>query len=416
MTSSDFYQPLAHDYSYSTAPPPNPTFYSLAPHPSLAEPLAPIPSHPPHSHQQAPTTYSVVPHQHYRSDSLSYQDTLVAEERARQEALLSGLATATVDDLYDPDAPYLVGPGESRHIHYHPPTYPVFSPPPTTSSIPGPTTSQVPAAFNPPNAPQAPPFIHYEPTEQSFDPWPGKPEVSADDTPSAVLAPYFLSAIESTSSSTSSHSNPSLPASAAPPSRSSTSTSHLPRPTSPNLLPTPRAIHPGCNRAHTAPRSMSDALVALAAAQRADVANFAPLVAGPPRKDISVEKASGGSGASTPSRTKKNLLEVQSSCWTCGDSIARLVLRGADLEQVISTKGSGSCLSCLPAVEARVEEETEQAREPIDGATYEDTISAAVDRLQGLKLAEEAQEAPAPQTAAAKLPDELKEDAFTCEQ
>lgn len=114
-------------------------------------------------------------------------------------------------------------------------------------------------------------------------------------------------------------------------------------------------------------------------------------------KRLGTLSGKGGRGGGS----KKSLLELAPTCWECGIEVARLVLRGPDVERLVP-RCRMACLSCAPAVVDRVgvEEGGEGEGEAIrarrstseqaeaDEATYFDTLSAAVDMLEGVKLSD----------------------------
>lgn len=104
-------------------------------------------------------------------------------------------------------------------------------------------------------------------------------------------------------------------------------------------------------------------------------------------------------------------------CWTCADPIARLVLRGQDVETMVP-KLSCSCVNCLPVPDDPTKPEDDdkgKKKTSSDSATYRDTLSAAVDLMQGLKVDDEeivGRPVDGPQV---ELPAFLKKEALQCE-
>lgn len=113
-------------------------------------------------------------------------------------------------------------------------------------------------------------------------------------------------------------------------------------------------------------------------------------------------------------------MDVSATCWTCGDLIARLVLRGSRVETMIP-RLSATCIACVPLADDTVSSSsssqarpgTETPVRPQDSATYFDTMSAAIDALDGLQISDELMGRPVdgPQP---ELPETLKDQAFTC--
>lgn len=102
------------------------------------------------------------------------------------------------------------------------------------------------------------------------------------------------------------------------------------------------------------------------------------------------------------------------ACWTCGDEKARLVLRGPDVEEMIP-RCHLQCLKCAqvdPLEERGRRRKSEQAAQ--DELTYQDTLSAAVDMLEGLKLENEGK--PDEAWRHSELPASVKAEAMICEQ
>lgn len=112
-------------------------------------------------------------------------------------------------------------------------------------------------------------------------------------------------------------------------------------------------------------------------------------------------------------------MDVSTICYTCGDSIGRLVLRGPTIEQMVP-RLSATCVNCVPLVDSDTSSPSDASRasksvspRPQDTATYFDTMSAAIDALEGVQISEELKGRPVdgPQP---ELPEDLKGQALTC--
>ncbi|GAA5857575.1 hypothetical protein JCM8547_004279 [Rhodosporidiobolus lusitaniae] len=79
-------------------------------------------------------------------------------------------------------------------------------------------------------------------------------------------------------------------------------------------------------------------------------------------------------------RTAK-MVETRTECWTCGNSMATLRLRGKDLTNLVP-RPKGTCLACLPVDFPSPGRSSEVPSEP----GYESTFSAAIDALENLDL------------------------------
>ncbi|ORY73869.1 hypothetical protein BCR35DRAFT_306984 [Leucosporidium creatinivorum] len=407
------------------------------PYLGYASQSASTPSYDPHPlpHPRPPPAPQTPSTQPYRTrPRCRIKKARIAEEQAWQEAATARVsapdfAQVGIDDLYNPQAPFLFATDERRD--YAPPTYPLLYP--TSPSISSTSSSssvyQLAESLPAPSAattfliPSTQPPLHYAPytphsrslppTQGPYNPDPVAfqhyPSLAQEST-TLVLAQDSPASNDSRSPSLQPLNYPtSTFAHVSTPPRPLSSGSHQVR--SNTVLQSPFApqSRPPFQRSHTAPTSDSSEIVALAASRRAEHhAREAPLIAGAARND--------GAKRSTLGKSKKNQLEVQSSCWTCGDRIARFVLRG-DVSQVVATRSSCACVNCLPTGDVQVNEEGGQKRGSNDHATYQDTISAAVDRLEGLKLdgSGGGGEAPPVHDPPIVLSDSLKKDGLTCD-
>ncbi|KAM0747235.1 hypothetical protein T439DRAFT_97332 [Meredithblackwellia eburnea MCA 4105] len=145
-----------------------------------------------------------------------------------------------------------------------------------------------------------------------------------------------------------------------------------------------------------------------------------PLPFNPPRSgssasNSSTKRSSKGKRITPPpsNATASQLLVVNGSCWTCGNEIAHLNMRGYQWSLMEGKpKIELSCLDCLEVDDfwegAEPETKASGTRKAKDGAdgedqsnrhdalSYEDTISAAVDRLKGLDISHEKEPEPTP--------------------
>lgn len=112
--------------------------------------------------------------------------------------------------------------------------------------------------------------------------------------------------------------------------------------------------------------------------------------------------------------TKKLHRELMAACWICGEEKARLVLRGPDVEQMVP-RCHLRCLKCaqVDPIEERggVTRSSKQAAQ--DEWTYQDTLSAAVDLLEGVKLEDQGRQHEAWHLD--ELPTSVKAEAMICE-
>jgi len=114
----------------------------------------------------------------------------------------------------------------------------------------------------------------------------------------------------------------------------------------------------------------------------------------------------------------KAVLEVVGSCWTCGEPSCKVILRGQDLS--FGPRLSFTCLACVP--------EAGQSQSPEDGnkragskrpkadekeAVYSDTLSAAVDVIEGSDIRRDEEETP--EATCSRLPEQLKPQGMKCD-
>lgn len=105
----------------------------------------------------------------------------------------------------------------------------------------------------------------------------------------------------------------------------------------------------------------------------------------------------------------KPTLELQASCWTCGEVKAKLIVRGEDIN--FPARASFTCYQCVVP-----DDEVESAADGAKGhsPSYADTISAAVDEFQGVRDINE-EEQLAMVDSVKSLPLELQSKAMQCE-
>ncbi|GAA6029957.1 hypothetical protein JCM8097_009188 [Rhodosporidiobolus ruineniae] len=122
------------------------------------------------------------------------------------------------------------------------------------------------------------------------------------------------------------------------------------------------------------------------AKQGAAVGSTGSAAAGGSAAGTSSFNASAASSASSTQRGRDGkaptMLEHWSSCWTCGIEMALLRLRNKDLSNLVPRSRS-TCLACLPVdlPDSRCASDASK-----DEPTYADTLSAAIDKLEGLGL------------------------------
>lgn len=88
----------------------------------------------------------------------------------------------------------------------------------------------------------------------------------------------------------------------------------------------------------------------------------------------------GANGGVVVGTGKAKLAELQASCYACGTVTAKLILRGNDVE--FGPRAEFTCLACLPADAVTAATDVGD----IEDQQYTDTLSAAVDRLEGLTV------------------------------
>lgn len=146
------------------------------------------------------------------------------------------------------------------------------------------------------------------------------------------------------------------------------------------------------------------ALASLGSSNRIVAASLpAPLAAKPGRKapgagarskgKAPVDGKEGGKGGGA-------VLQLNGRCWTCGDAIAKLVLRKPAGHGNLEDLGPRAVLTCPACLSGTGPEQEEDAATPLDvppgkvppevpakkEPTYLDTFSAAIDRLEGLHI------------------------------
>lgn len=104
---------------------------------------------------------------------------------------------------------------------------------------------------------------------------------------------------------------------------------------------------------------------------------------------------------------KARLAELQASCYTCGQTSAKLLLRGTDVE--FGPRADFTCLACLPP--DAVKSGTDVG--DIEDQQYSGTLSAAVDRLEGLTV--RTARIVTPEETQKQLPASHRNLAMTCE-
>lgn len=113
----------------------------------------------------------------------------------------------------------------------------------------------------------------------------------------------------------------------------------------------------------------------------------------------------GASGGVVVGTSKAKLAELQASCYSCGTASAKLVLRGNDVE--FGPRAEFTCLRCLPASS----EGTSHVGD-VEDQHYSDTMSAAVDHLEGQPVRRT--RIITPEQTARDLPAEYKRQAMIC--
>lgn len=160
----------------------------------------------------------------------------------------------------------------------------------------------------------------------------------------------------------------------AAPSGAESQHSASPAPTSPPAVDSP------CHSPSTFLESSLPAIVHRAAANRVALAAAAAATAKKPRRRPSAPAGEDADVKPDKRHGLKATLDVQCVCSSCGDPIGKLVLRGKREDLDVDFKAAFACPTCFPLGAAEDESFTEN-----DG-TYEDSLSAAVDRLQGIAI------------------------------
>lgn len=111
-------------------------------------------------------------------------------------------------------------------------------------------------------------------------------------------------------------------------------------------------------------------------------------------------------------RGSKVTIDVDCVCSQCGKAIARLMLRGKGEDLDVDYVAAFVCLDCIPVQGLeRVVEETEGGEE----ASYSDTISAGVDRLQGIEVLARDDRPPPPKAAVVGKKRKADDEVLLCE-
>lgn len=116
----------------------------------------------------------------------------------------------------------------------------------------------------------------------------------------------------------------------------------------------------------------------------------------------------GSAGGVVVGTSKAKLAELQASCYSCGTPAAKLILRGNDVE--FGPRAEFTCLKCLPHDgEARGSSTVVDVEEQ----RYADTMSAAVDLLEGHQV--RTARIITPEQTARELSPEYKRQGMICE-
>ncbi|KAL8293572.1 hypothetical protein RQP46_000273 [Phenoliferia psychrophenolica] len=171
--------------------------------------------------------------------------------------------------------------------------------------------------------------------------------------------------------------------------------------------------HPSHSGSRSPAAASPDLAIHLAASLRIQYHRSAlPLAFNPARTPNASTLAASldGKPASTYSRPGrgKPILELETSCWTCGEPGPKLVVRGEKLDW--PAKATFSCIACAAVPQ---EDDEEPPPEESEEPTYKDTLSAAVDAFQGLE--EEEDQGPPLTESSPTLPVELKGQALHCD-
>ncbi|KAL8283905.1 hypothetical protein RQP46_005337 [Phenoliferia psychrophenolica] len=94
----------------------------------------------------------------------------------------------------------------------------------------------------------------------------------------------------------------------------------------------------------------------------------------------------------------KTTVDIQCRCSQCGDAIGKLVLRGKREDLDVEFEAKFACAACLPL--EPLEEEDEEYDHMEEEGTYADSLSAAVDRLEGIEVHAHDDRAPPPKVRA----------------
>ena len=104
---------------------------------------------------------------------------------------------------------------------------------------------------------------------------------------------------------------------------------------------------------------------------------------------------------------KAKLAELQASCYVCGQASAKLILRGNDVE--FGPRAEFTCLSCLPPDAGTITSDVGD----IEDQQYSSTLSAAIDRLEGLPV--RTARIVTPEQTQRELPAAYKSQGMACE-
>ncbi len=115
----------------------------------------------------------------------------------------------------------------------------------------------------------------------------------------------------------------------------------------------------------------------------------------------------------------KAVLEIVGSCWTCGEPSCKVILRGQDLS--FSPRLTFTCLACVPEADRSESPEAEggkragskRAKTDEKEAVYSDTLSAAVDVIEGVDIRRKEEETP--EATCSRLPETLKPQGMKCD-
>ncbi|ORY73868.1 hypothetical protein BCR35DRAFT_314909 [Leucosporidium creatinivorum] len=116
----------------------------------------------------------------------------------------------------------------------------------------------------------------------------------------------------------------------------------------------------------------------------------------------------GASGGVVVGTSKAKLAELQASCYSCGTASAKLILRGNDVE--FGPRAEFTCLRCLPTDSAGTGSSNVG---DVEDQHYSDTMSAAVDQLEGHPVRRT--RIITPEQTAKHLPAEYKRQGMICD-